>query len=90
MFPTWKWNEESSDISYRDFLPKNKQFLIIRKVPCDKRAEQCVEVEGPDVIMKVLIEIKSHFTFSQIAFVFLLLMLIAYFLVKMWANPSSK
>ncbi|CAI7443244.1 CPS_collapsed_G0049170.mRNA.1.CDS.1 [Saccharomyces cerevisiae] len=31
MFPTWKWNEESSDNSYRDFLPKNKQFLIIRK-----------------------------------------------------------
>nr|6OJJ_A Chain A, Autophagy-related protein 3,Autophagy-related protein 3 [Saccharomyces cerevisiae S288C] len=45
MFPTWKWNEESSDISYRDFLPKNKQFLIIRKVPADKRAEQAVEAK---------------------------------------------
>ncbi|CAI4050367.1 hypothetical protein SKDZ_14G3260 [Saccharomyces kudriavzevii ZP591] len=52
MFPTWKWNEGSSDVSYRDFLPKNKQFLVIRKVPCDKRAEQCVEVEGADVDVK--------------------------------------
>ncbi|CAI4050642.1 hypothetical protein N7582_004972 [Saccharomyces uvarum] len=52
MFPTWKWNEESLDVSYREFLPKNKQFLVIRKVPSDKRAEQCVEVEGADVDVK--------------------------------------
>lgn len=44
MFPTWKWNEPSKDIGYRDFLPKDKQFLVTRKVPCNERAQQLVSV----------------------------------------------
>lgn len=42
MFPTWKWNEPEKDISYRNFLPDDKQFLIIRKVPCNERAQQFI------------------------------------------------
>lgn len=45
MFPTWSWNEPTSDVSYRDFLPKDKQFLISRKVPCEQRAQEYVNVE---------------------------------------------
>lgn len=45
MFPTWSWNEPTSDVSYRDFLPKGKQFLISRKVPCGQRARQYVNVD---------------------------------------------
>lgn len=45
MFPTWSWNEPTSDVSYRDFLPKGKQFLISRKVPCGQRAQQYVNVD---------------------------------------------
>lgn len=44
MFPTWKWNEPSKDISYRDFLPQDKQFLVSRKVPCNERAQDLVSV----------------------------------------------
>ncbi|QLL31051.1 hypothetical protein HG536_0A08680 [Torulaspora globosa] len=45
MFPTWSWNEVTSDISYRDFLPRNKQFLMTRKVPSNVRAQQFVNVD---------------------------------------------
>ncbi|GCE98951.1 E2-like enzyme [Zygosaccharomyces mellis] len=44
MFPTWKWNEPSKDISYRDFLPQDKQFLVSRKVPCSERAQALVSI----------------------------------------------
>ncbi|KAL6939259.1 hypothetical protein ACO0RG_003092 [Hanseniaspora osmophila] len=53
MFPTWKWNGEDmantnvKDMSIRDFLPKEKQFLVTRKVVCDKRVE--VPLEDYDV-----------------------------------------
>lgn len=40
MFPTWKWNTVSDDVSNRDFLPRDKQFLVIRKVPCAERAQE--------------------------------------------------
>ncbi|QLG70754.1 hypothetical protein HG535_0A06960 [Zygotorulaspora mrakii] len=39
MFPTWSWNETSNDIVYKEFLPKDKQFLVSRKVPCGERAQ---------------------------------------------------
>lgn len=39
MFPTWQWNEVGDQIQYRDFLPKDKQFLVSRKVPCARRAQ---------------------------------------------------
>lgn len=45
MFPTWRWNdnqETDKNLNYRDFLPKNKQFLVTRKVPSSVRAEQLV------------------------------------------------
>ncbi|SSD58843.1 related to Autophagy-related protein 3 [Saccharomycodes ludwigii] len=48
MFPTWKWNGtgiESSEnpksvLEIRDFLPLEKQFLVTRKVVCDKRISE--------------------------------------------------
>lgn len=45
MFPTWSWNKTTDDISYRDFLPKDKQFLVTRKVPSNVRAQQFVSVD---------------------------------------------
>lgn len=45
MFPTWSWSEATNDISYRDFLPRNKQFLVTRKVPSNVRAQQFVSVD---------------------------------------------
>lgn len=45
MFPTWKWNEESGNISYREFLPKDKQFLVSRKVPCQIRASDFFNID---------------------------------------------
>lgn len=45
MFPTWKWNDVSDDVSYRDFLPRDKQFLVIRKVPCAERAQEVLTFE---------------------------------------------
>ncbi|QLQ81345.1 hypothetical protein HG537_0F01060 [Torulaspora globosa] len=45
MFPTWSWNEVTNDISYRDFLPRDKQFLVTRKVPSNVRAQQLVNVD---------------------------------------------
>ena len=45
MFPTWKWNDMADDNKYRDFLPKDKQFLVIRKVPCSERAQAVVTMD---------------------------------------------
>ncbi|CCC70986.1 hypothetical protein NCAS_0G00990 [Naumovozyma castellii] len=44
-FPIWKWNESVVDVSVRDFLPAEKQFLVIRKVPCMERAQDMLNVE---------------------------------------------
>ncbi|AMD21443.1 HER164Cp [Eremothecium sinecaudum] len=48
MFPTWQWNDRQPGIAYRDFLPKNKQYLVTRKVPSNVRAAEYVSVEGTD------------------------------------------
>lgn len=46
MFPTWRWNgTDYNSVSYKDFLPKEKQFLITRKVPCKLRASNFVETQ---------------------------------------------
>ncbi|CAL9728591.1 autophagy-related protein 3 [Monosporozyma unispora] len=47
MFPTWKWNgiEDLDNVSVRDFLPAEKQFLISRKVPCQVRADDFFNVQ---------------------------------------------
>lgn len=47
MFPTWKWNgnEDINNVSTRDFLPADKQFLISRKVPCHVRADDFFNVQ---------------------------------------------
>lgn len=49
-FVTWKWNFEDAEISeknlkIRTFLPKEKQFLITRKVVC---YERCQEINASD------------------------------------------
>lgn len=47
MFPTWKWNgkEGLENVSVRDFLPDERQFLISRKVPCHVRADDFFNVK---------------------------------------------
>ncbi|CAM0139154.1 E2-like enzyme, variant 2 [Umbelopsis sp. WA50703] len=37
--PTWSW-EGGDESKRRDYLPKDKQFLITRNVPCLRRAKQ--------------------------------------------------
>ncbi|CEP61159.1 Atg3p LALA0_S02e08042g [Lachancea lanzarotensis] len=44
MFPTWEWNRATNAVQGRDFLPPDRQFLVTRKVPCAKRAEQLTTV----------------------------------------------
>ncbi|GMM55926.1 Atg3 protein [Maudiozyma humilis] len=50
MFPTWSWNGDISpdNISARDFLPPDKQFLVSRKVPCLIRAQDFFNVDYND------------------------------------------
>ncbi|XP_066260405.1 ubiquitin-like-conjugating enzyme ATG3 [Euwallacea similis] len=45
--PTWQW-AAGDELKAKPYLPKNKQFLITRHVPCPKRCEQmeyCNELE---------------------------------------------
>lgn len=39
-FPTWQWSGASSSSLEKSYLPKNKQFLITRHVPCNARVRQ--------------------------------------------------
>ncbi|KAG0664284.1 E2-like enzyme [Maudiozyma exigua] len=50
MFPTWSWNGSlnEKDISVRDFLPVDKQFLVSRKVPCTIRAQDLYNIDYND------------------------------------------
>jgi len=38
--PSWQWSAAADDAHTRDYLPKDKQFLITRNVPCYKRCKQ--------------------------------------------------
>lgn len=50
MFPTWSWNGDIApgDISPREFLPLDKQFLVSRKVPCMIRAQELFNIDYND------------------------------------------
>lgn len=39
--PTWKWADNSKAI--KDYLPKDKQFLLTKNVPCSKRCRHLME-----------------------------------------------
>jgi ubiquitin-like-conjugating enzyme ATG3 len=39
-FPTWLWQAAQDDKVMRDFLPRDKQFLITRNVACATRADK--------------------------------------------------
>ncbi|SGY15147.1 BQ5605_C013g07267 [Microbotryum silenes-dioicae] len=39
-FPTWSWQAAKEDGKTRDFLPKEKQYLMQRNVPCLRRVSQ--------------------------------------------------
>ncbi|GAA5919364.1 hypothetical protein JCM5296_002275, partial [Sporobolomyces johnsonii] len=44
-FPTWSW-EQGEPAKARDFLPKDKQYLISRNVPCLRRVSQLGQQGG--------------------------------------------
>ncbi|KAM0750688.1 hypothetical protein T439DRAFT_314015 [Meredithblackwellia eburnea MCA 4105] len=44
-FPTWSW-EQGEKGKQRDFLPKDKQFLVQRNVPCLRRVSQLAYGSG--------------------------------------------
>lgn len=48
--PTWQW-ATGDDTKAKPYLPKNKQFLITRNVPCSRRWKQ---IECSDGIEKVI------------------------------------
>ncbi|KAK6747326.1 hypothetical protein RB195_000496 [Necator americanus] len=37
---TWKWSKAADPSRMRSYLPEDKQFLIVRNVPCHKRCRQ--------------------------------------------------
>lgn len=37
--PTWEW-ASGDDCKIKSYLPKNKQYLITRNVPCSRRTKQ--------------------------------------------------
>jgi len=44
-FPTWQW-QSSPDANTVPYLPKDKQYLITRNVPCPKRVKDLDEAMG--------------------------------------------
>ena len=50
--PTWKW-AAGDEKKIKDYLPKEKQFLITRNVPCYKR---CKDMEHKDNLEKIVDE----------------------------------
>lgn len=48
--PTWQW-ATGDDTKAKSYLPKNKQFLITRNVPCSRR---CKQMEYSDDKEKVI------------------------------------
>lgn len=50
--PTWKW-ATGDESKVKSYLPKDKQFLITRNVPCYKR---CKQMEHKDNLEKIVDE----------------------------------
>ena len=50
--PTWKW-ATGDESKVKNYLPKDKQFLITRNVPCYKR---CKQMEHKDNLEKIVDE----------------------------------
>ncbi|KAH8915055.1 hypothetical protein BT69DRAFT_1252180 [Atractiella rhizophila] len=46
-FPTWSW-EKGDEGKTRDFLPKDKQYLISRNVPCLRRVSQMIYTDADE------------------------------------------
>ena len=51
--PTWQW-ANGDKLKIKDYLPKDKQFLITKNVPCSKRCKHLMDVK--DNIEKVVEE----------------------------------
>jgi ubiquitin-like-conjugating enzyme ATG3 len=51
--PTWQW-ASGDKLKIKDYLPKDKQFLITKNVPCSKRCKHLMDVK--DNIEKVVEE----------------------------------
>ncbi|CCE63000.1 hypothetical protein TPHA_0D03650 [Tetrapisispora phaffii CBS 4417] len=60
MFPIWSWNEATKDISNRSFLPEDKQFLVVRKVPSSQRAQTFTSFKDDDKVAD-----KSHIYYEE-------------------------
>lgn len=41
--PTWQWAPASNPKAAKDYLPKDKQFLLTKNVPCSKRCRHLME-----------------------------------------------
>lgn len=49
--PTWQW-ASGDDSKAKSYLPKNKQFLITRNVPCSRRCKQIEYSEEKEKIVE--------------------------------------
>jgi ubiquitin-like-conjugating enzyme ATG3 len=41
--PTWQWANASNLKAFKDYLPKDKQFLLTKNVPCSKRCSHLMD-----------------------------------------------
>lgn len=41
--PTWQWGSVSNPKACKDYLPKDKQFLVTKNVPCSKRCKHLLD-----------------------------------------------
>lgn len=47
--PTWQW---ASGKTFKDYLPKDKQFLITKNVPCSKRCSHLMVKEDLEKVIE--------------------------------------
>lgn len=52
--PTWQWATGDQD-RIKSYLPKNKQFLLTRNVPCSRRCKQVI-----DILLKMIFAIENN------------------------------